>query len=114
MILLLGGFVHDVGIALRRAQVVMAQQALDGRHRHVEIDQPRGKEPALSEDKGCSQAVAGHRLHPGFVRPQVDLVLHPAVGHRLPGRVAHQGRVRLSSVASSDPVSAGKTRFVIA
>ncbi len=27
-------FFHDVSIALRRAQVVMAQQALDGRHRH--------------------------------------------------------------------------------
>ena len=38
MVLLLGGPVHYVGIALRRAQVVMAQQALDGRDGHVEVD----------------------------------------------------------------------------
>ena len=39
--------VHHLHIALRRAQVVMAEQVLDDRHGHAEIEQARGEEPAL-------------------------------------------------------------------
>jgi len=66
VVLLLSRFVHHVGVALRRAQVVMAQQALDGRHRHGDFGARLGA--GVLEFPHMADVVHGRRLSPAPTR----------------------------------------------